>query len=355
MCIRDRANAGVLNKIQRKSTGVGKDGKRKNILSPISVSYVDASRLNVLPQQSVLASSREPQSMFMGATAHHYSLSQGPPHINLQQQQQNNGPYLISSLPPQQPTVNIMRRQSISARMMNSYDYPNQFSPQDGVMQPQQPQQVIPSSALSGPPMKKSRTLSSADDLKATSLPIANYPMPYHPGTFVQQQQPLSTIAPYSSFSTPFSSMMNSLSNSASNSPALGVCNNNVTLPKKNDTSERQALDNHIQTLKNSLSTITDLIERHINDSQQDENITKTNDALNKDLRTSLSLLQNSKEEIAQLENKWTSIQSVKTPVLPLQETTNTSSILTPLTSSITPKSMPIITKSESSNKPASY
>lgn len=115
------------------------------------------------------------------------------------------------------------------------------------------------------------------------------------------------------------------------------------------------ALDNHIQTLKNSLSTITDLIERHINDSQQDENITKTNDALNKDLRTSLSLLQNSKEEIAQLENKWTSIQSVKTPVLPLQETTNTSSILTPLTSSITPKSMPIITKSESSNKPASY
>ncbi|QHS73548.1 Mga1p [Saccharomyces paradoxus] len=350
------ANAGILNKIQRKSTGVGKDGKRKNILSPISVSYVDASRLNVLSQQSGPTSVREPSSMFMGSPAHHYSISQSPPHINIPQQQQSNGPYLISSLPPQQPTVNMMRRQSISARMMNSYDYPNQFPSQDSIVQPQQPQQVLSPQALSGPPMKKSRTLSSTDDLKATSLPIVNYPMPYHPGTFAQQQQqPLPAIPPYSTYSTPFPSMMNSLTNSASNSPALGVCNNNVTLSKKSNISERQALDNHIQTLKNSISTITDLIEKHINGAQQDENKTQTNDALSKDLRTSLSLLQNSKEEIIQLESKWTSMQSVKTAALPLQETTNTSSTLTPLTSSITPKSIPIITKGEVASKPASY
>ena len=350
------ANAGILNKIQRKSTGVGKDGKRKNILSPISVSYVDASRLNVLSQQSGPTSVREPSSMFMGSPSHHYSISQSPPHINIPQQQQSNGPYLISSLPPQQPTVNMMRRQSISARMMNSYDYPNQFPSQDSIVQPQQPQQVLSPQALSGPPMKKSRTLSSTDDLKATSLPIVNYPMPYHPGTFAQQQQqPLPAIPPYSTYSTPFPSMMNSLTNSASNSPALGVCNNNVTLSKKSNISERQALDNHIQTLKNSISTITDLIEKHINGAQQDENKTQTNDALSKDLRTSLSLLQNSKEEIIQLESKWTSMQSVKTAALPLQETTNTSSTLTPLTSSITPKSIPIITKGEVASKPASY
>lgn len=231
-----KANAGILNKIQRKSTGVGKDGKRKNILSPISVSYVDASRLNVLSQQSGPVSAREPSNMFMGSPVH-YSTSQSPPHISIPQQQQSSGPYLISSLPPQQPTVNMMRRQSISARMMNSYDYPNQFSTQDSIVQPQQPQQVLSPQALSGPPMKKSGTLSSTDDLKTTSLPIVNYPMPYHPGAFAQQQQqqqqPLPTVPPYSSYSTPFPSMMNSLSNSASNSPALGVCNNNVTLPKK--------------------------------------------------------------------------------------------------------------------------
>ncbi|KZV11483.1 MGA1 [Saccharomyces cerevisiae] len=321
------ANAGILNKIQRKSTGVGKDGKRKNILSSISVSYVDASRLNVLSQQSGPVSAREPSNMFMGSPVH-YSTSQSPPHISIPQQQQSSGPYLISSLPPQQPTVNMMRRQSISARMMNSYDYPNQFSTQDSIVQPQQPQQVLSPQALSGPPMKKSRTLSSTDDLKTTSLPIVNYPMPYHPGAFAQQQQqqqqqPLPTVPPYSSYFTPFPSMMNSLSNSASNSPALGVCNNNVTLPKKSNISERQALDNHIQTLKNSLSTITDLIEKHINSASQDENKTLTNDAMNKDLRTSLSLLQNSKEEIIQLESKWMSMQSVKTTALPLQETTN--------------------------------
>ncbi|CAI4513107.1 CFF_collapsed_G0022790.mRNA.1.CDS.1 [Saccharomyces cerevisiae] len=352
------ANAGILNKIQRKSTGVGKDGKRKNILSPISVSYVDASRLNVLSQQSGPVSAREPSNMFMGSPVH-YSTSQSPPHISIPQQQQSSGPYLISSLPPQQPTVNMMRRQSISARMMNSYDYPNQFSTQDSIVQPQQPQQVLSPQALSGPPMKKSRTLSSTDDLKTTSLPIVNYPMPYHPGAFAQQQQqqqqPLPTVPPYSSYSTPFPSMMNSLSNSASNSPALGVCNNNVTLPKKSNISERQALDNHIQTLKNSLSTITDLIEKHINSASQDENKTLTNDAMNKDLRTSLSLLQNSKEEIIQLESKWMSMQSVKTTALPLQETTNTSSTLTSLTSSIIPKSIPIITKGEVATKPASY
>ncbi|CAI4500534.1 BBM_1a_G0022280.mRNA.1.CDS.1 [Saccharomyces cerevisiae] len=353
------ANAGILNKIQRKSTGVGKDGKRKNILSPIPVSYVDASRLNVLSQQSGPVSAREPSNMFMGSPVH-YSTSQSPPHISIPQQQQSSGPYLISSLPPQQPTVNMMRRQSISARMMNSYDYPNQFSTQESIVQPQQPQQVLSPQALSGPPMKKSRTLSSTDDLKTTSLPIVNYPMPYHPGAFAQQQQqqqqqPLPTIPPYSSYSTPFPSMMNSLSNSASNSPALGVCNNNVTLPKKSNISERQALDNHIQTLKNSLSTITDLIEKHINSASQDENKTLTNDAMNKDLRTSLSLLQNSKEEIIQLESKWMSMQSVKTTALPLQETTNTSSTLTSLTSSIIPKSIPIITKGEVATKPASY
>ncbi|CAI4896501.1 CHS_3a_G0043670.mRNA.1.CDS.1 [Saccharomyces cerevisiae] len=351
------ANAGILNKIQRKSTGVGKDGKRKNILSPISVSYVDASRLNVLSQQSGPVSAREPSNMFMGSPVH-YSTSQSPPHISIPQQQQSSGPYLISSLPPQQPTVNMMRRQSISARMMNSYDYPNQFSTQESIVQPQQPQQVLSPQALSGPPMKKSRTLSSTDDLKTTSLPIVNYPMPYHPGAFAQQQQqqqPLPTIPPYSSYSTPFPSMMNSLSNSASNSPALGVCNNNVTLPKKSNISERQALDNHIQTLKNSLSTITDLIEKHINSASQDENKTLNNDAMNKDLRTSLSLLQNSKEEIIQLESKWMSMQSVKTTALPLQETTNTSSTLTSLTSSIIPKSIPIITKGEVATKPASY
>ncbi|CAI4477415.1 AEL_collapsed_G0021210.mRNA.1.CDS.1 [Saccharomyces cerevisiae] len=352
-----KANAGILNKIQRKSTGVGKDGKRKNILSPISVSYVDASRLNVLSQQSGPVSAREPSNMFMGSPVH-YSTSQSPPHISIPQQQQSSGPYLISSLPPQQPTVNMMRRQSISARMMNSYDYPNQFSTQDSIVQPQQPQQVLSPQALSGPPMKKSRTLSSTDDLKTTSLPIVNYPMPYHPGAFAQQQQqqqPLPTVPPYSSYSTPFPSMMNSLSNSASNSPALGVCNNNVTLPKKSNISERQALDNHIQTLKNSLSTITDLIEKHINSASQDENKTLNNDAMNKDLRTSLSLLQNSKEEIIQLESKWMSMQSVKTTALPLQETTNTSSTLTSLTSSIIPKSIPIITKGEVATKPASY
>ncbi|CAH1830364.1 unnamed protein product [Saccharomyces cerevisiae] len=351
------ANAGILNKIQRKSTGVGKDGKRKNILSPISVSYVDASRLNVLSQQSGPVSAREPSNMFMGSPVH-YSTSQSPPHISIPQQQQSSGPYLISSLPPQQPTVNMMRRQSISARMMNSYDYPNQFSTQESIVQPQQPQQVLSPQALSGPPMKKSRTLSSTDDLKTTSLPIVNYPMPYHPRAFAQQQQqqqPLPTIPPYSSYSTPFPSMMNSLSNSASNSPALGVCNNNVTLPKKSNISERQALDNHIQTLKNSLSTITDLIEKHINSASQDENKTLNNDAMNKDLRTSLSLLQNSKEEIIQLESKWMSMQSVKTTALPLQETTNTSSTLTSLTSSIIPKSIPIITKGEVATKPASY
>ena len=352
------ANAGILNKIQRKSTGVGKDGKRKNILSPISVSYVDASRLNVLSQQSGPVSAREPSNMFMGSPVH-YSTSQSPPHISIPQQQQSSGPYLISSLPPQQPTVNMMRRQSISARMMNSYDYPNQFSTQESIVQPQQPQQVLSPQALSGPPMKKSRTLSSTDDLKTTSLPIVNYPMPYHPGAFAQQQQqqqqPLPTVPPYSSYSTPFPSMMNSLSNSASNSPALGVCNNNVTLPKKSNISERQALDNHIQTLKNSLSTITDLIEKHINSASQDENKTLNNDAMNKDLRTSLSLLQNSKEEIIQLESKWMSMQSVKTTALPLQETTNTSSTLTSLTSSIIPKSIPIITKGEVATKPASY
>ncbi|KAJ1541416.1 Mga1p [Saccharomyces cerevisiae] len=248
-----KANAGILNKIQRKSTGVGKDGKRKNILSPISVSYVDASRLNVLSQQSGPVSAREPSNMFMGSPVH-YSTSQSPPHI---------------------------------------------------------------------------------------SIP--------------QQQQTLPTVPPYSSYSTPFPSMMNSLSNSASNSPALGVCNNNVTLPKKSNISERQALDNHIQTLKNSLSTITDLIEKHINSASQDENKTLTNDAMNKDLRTSLSLLQNSKEEIIQLESKWMSMQSVKTTALPLQETTNTSSTLTSLTSSIIPKSIPIITKGEVATKPASY
>ena len=147
------ANAGILNKIQRKSTGVGKDGKRKNILSPISVSYVDASRLNVLSQQSGPVSAREPSNMFMGSPVH-YSTSQSPPHISIPQQQQSSGPYLISSLPPQQPTVNMMRRQSISARMMNSYDYPNQFSTQDSIVQPQQPQQVLSPQALSGPPMK---------------------------------------------------------------------------------------------------------------------------------------------------------------------------------------------------------
>ncbi|CAD6625504.1 CEI_1a_G0022090.mRNA.1.CDS.1 [Saccharomyces cerevisiae] len=350
------ANAGILNKIQRKSTGVGKDGKRKNILSPISVSYVDASRLNVLSQQSGPVSAREPSNMFMGSPVH-YSTSQSPPHISTSQQQQSSGPYLISSLPPQQPTVNMMRRQSISARMMNSYDYPNQFSTQDSIVQPQQPQQVLSPQALSGPPMKKSRTLSSTDDLKTTSLPIVNYPMPYHPGAFAQQQQqqPLPTVPPYSTYSTPFPSMMNSLSNSASNSPALGVCNNNVTLPKKSNISERPALDNHIQTLKNSLSTITDLIEKHINSASQNENKTLTNDAMNKDLRTSLSLLQNSKEEIIQLESKWMSMQSVKTTALPLQETTNTSSTLTSLTSSIIPKSTPIITKGEVATKPASY
>ncbi|CAI6534431.1 AIS_HP2_G0021150.mRNA.1.CDS.1 [Saccharomyces cerevisiae] len=348
------ANAGILNKIQRKSTGVGKDGKRKNILSPISVSYVDASRLNVLSQQSVAATSRDPRNVFVGNTPLNHSLSQSPQHINLQQpQSQNSGPYLISSLPPQQPTVNIMRRQSISARMMNSYDYPNQFSVQDGIVQPQQPQQVISSQALSGPPMKKSRTLSSADDLKAASLPIVNYPMPYHPGSFTQQQLP--TIPPYSSYSTPFPSIMNSLSNSASNSPSSGVCNNNVTLPQKNDASERQAMDAHIQTLKNSLSTITDLVEKHILGPHQDNGKTQTSDALKKDLRTSLSLLQNSKEELSQLENKWISIQSLKTTPLPLQETTNTSSVLTPMTSSITPKSMPIITRGEIVNKPTSF
>ncbi|KOG99731.1 Mga1p [Saccharomyces eubayanus] len=362
------ANAGVLNKIQRKSTGVGKDGKRKNILSPISVSYVDASRLNVLSQQPARGASTEPTSMFMSNGAHHYSLSQGPPQMYLQQQQQqqqqqlNNGPYVMSSLPPQQPTVNIMRRQSISARMMNSYDYPNQFPSQDDVLRPQQQQQqLVSSQSLSGPPMKKSRTLSSTDDLKATTtLPIVNYPMPFHPGSFTQQ---LPMAPSYSSYSSPIPPTMNSVCNSVSNSgcnsasdsPSLAVCNNNVTLQKKNDLSERQSLDNHIQTLKNSLSTITDLVKRHTSDlPQQDLNI-QTNEALNKDLRTSLSLLQNSKEEILQLESKWTSMQSFRTIPLPLQETTNTSSSLTPLTSTITPKSMPIMTKSEAANKSASY
>lgn len=50
------ADSKTLNKIQRKTTGLGKDGKRKNILSPVSVSYInpdsyppetnDSSRLN---------------------------------------------------------------------------------------------------------------------------------------------------------------------------------------------------------------------------------------------------------------------------------------------------------------------
>lgn len=228
--------------------------------------------------------------------------------------------------------------------------------------QQQQQQQLVSSQSLTGPPMKKSRTLSSTEDLKTTTtpLPTVNYPMPYHPGSFTQQ---LPMIPSYSSYSSPIpptlnsvsNSVTNSVCNSASDSPSLAMCNNNVILQKKNDISERQSLDNHIQTLKNSLSTITDLVKRHTSDLPPDENTIQTNDALNKDLRTSLSLLQNSKEEILQLENKWTSMQSFRTIPLPLQETTNTSSSLTPLTSTITPKSMPIMTKTEVANNSASY
>lgn len=61
-CFTKDSNKELLSKIQRKTTGMGKDGKRKNILSPVCVSYFDpngkpihAQHINMLKHNLPLA------------------------------------------------------------------------------------------------------------------------------------------------------------------------------------------------------------------------------------------------------------------------------------------------------------
>ncbi|CCF56737.1 hypothetical protein KAFR_0B04410 [Kazachstania africana CBS 2517] len=64
------ADASTLNKIQRKSAGIGKDGKRKNVLSHVSVSFINPTSKNLLPATSSgLMNSSSPSSVSASTTS----------------------------------------------------------------------------------------------------------------------------------------------------------------------------------------------------------------------------------------------------------------------------------------------
>ena len=107
------ADISNLEKIQRKSTGVGKDGKRKNVLSPVGFSYVDISKLannnppNINPGISTSASSAYNQSHFQ----YHMQSNVQKPFLDQQNFSQSMAfrhPYHSSQIPTPPPPPFLM-------------------------------------------------------------------------------------------------------------------------------------------------------------------------------------------------------------------------------------------------------
>ncbi|SCU79460.1 LADA_0B00804g1_1 [Lachancea dasiensis] len=67
-----------LSRIQRKSGGIGKNGKRKNVLSPVCINYIDSGSTNVISRANVRHSSELPATSALSARASVASTSTRP-------------------------------------------------------------------------------------------------------------------------------------------------------------------------------------------------------------------------------------------------------------------------------------
>ncbi|QLL30282.1 hypothetical protein HG536_0A00990 [Torulaspora globosa] len=219
---RKDADVATLKKIQRKSTGVGRDGKRKNVLSTVCINYVGSANGSGYGGQDASAPLAEQQQQY--DRRHYASLPLLPPAaLGLQKQEPQQ---------QQQPLLpHLHRKEHLIARSRT-------ISLPEVIQQSAAP--TAPSSTASSTPAPAPVQYRSSSPLYSLNAFQYQSPFPHAPG-------------PLGSYTTPSSSVVSS--NAADVCPISDY---------------HQRLENNLQILRKSLATVADVLPSLCGDLSRD-------------------------------------------------------------------------------------
>lgn len=309
------SDASTLKRIQRKSTGVGKDGKRKNVLSTVCVNYIEPTSMEGSTQVNSRAEANTNSQDIAGSRQQQPSPlppPRPPPlqisHIASQQQQTSHQVPLQRSLdlPELDPNLAVTHERKHYASLPQlTLSNPAHVHVKHN--EPLLHQSILPHLHRKDHLIEKPRTISSPEILQRSalqnsipSIPTATQ-IPYH-------ILPRSST-PLQAFSTPHYPLNHHLPNtqyslnrnqfSGSYSTPSSVVSSTATVSCFAPTFD-QRVESSILTLQNSILTIADMIPLISKDISQGRDLKgKPN------FETYIKTLQGLKDDII-AENAWT-------------------------------------------------
>lgn len=207
---RKDADVATLKKIQRKSTGVGKDGKRKNVLSTVCINYVGSANVSGYGGQDMSVPMVEQQQFDRRHYASLPLLPPAAPGLQKQEPQQQQQPLL----------PHLHRKEHLIARS-RTISLP----------------EVIQQPAVATAPSSTASTPAPVPVRYRSSSPV------YSMNAFQHQSSFPPASGPLGSYATPGSSVV------SSNGPEVYP-----------NSDYHQRLENNLQTLRKSLATIADVL-----------------------------------------------------------------------------------------------